>query len=363
MVASVRQTPSGTWQVRYLDPHRRPRGRNFKRKTDALRFARSVDIDVERGSWTNPGLGRTRFKQWAEEWMRGATHLKPKTRVGYENSLKNHVLPTFGEVPVDSIDRAFIRRYVVALTEKGAGPSTIHTAIQIVRSVLDVAVDDGGLKENPARNLRLPRIAEAEKLFLTPSQVEDLALAIQPPYGILIRFAAYSGLRAGEIGALRVRRIDLSRGSVEVAESLADVRGQLVFGATKTYARRHVPLPKFLRDEMEEFLRGRRSDLDALVFTNMGDGPLRHNWFSKARFKPAVISAGLPKSLRFHDLRHTYAAFCINSTADPYAVMRRMGHSSITVTYGTYGHLFPRRDEDITAGLEALHATVDRLTA
>ncbi|MEX2253467.1 MAG: hypothetical protein WD649_04890 [Thermoleophilaceae bacterium] len=52
-----------------------------------------------------------------------------------------------------------------------------------------------------------------------------------------------------------------------------------------------------------------------------------------------------------------------NSTADPYAVMRRMGHSSITVTYGTYGHLFPRRDEDITAGLEALRATVERRSA
>lgn len=357
-MASLRQTSSGTWQVRYLDPHRRPRGRNFKRKTDALRFARTVDIDVERGSWTNPALGRTRFGEWADEWMRGATHLKPKTRVGYENSLKNHVLPMFAAVPVDSVDRAFVRRYVTALTEKGAGPSTIHTAIQIVRSVLDVAVADGALKENPARNLRLPRTAEAEKLFLTASDVEALAQEIAAPYGTLVRFAAYSGLRAGEIGALRIRRLDLVRGSVEVAESLADIRGQMVFGSTKTYARRHVPLPKFLRDEMEEFVRGRRSDLDGLVFTNMGGGPLRHNWFSKARFKPAIAAAGLPSDLRFHDLRHTYAAFCINSTADPYAVMRRMGHSSITVTYGTYGHLFPRRDEDITAGLEALRAAV-----
>ena len=61
--------------------------------------------------------------------------------------------------------------------------------------------------------------------------------------------------------------------------------------------------------------------------------------------------------------RQTYAAFCINSTADPYSVMRRMGHSSIAVTYGTYGHLFPRRDQDITAGLEALRATVGARSA
>ncbi len=65
-------------------------------------------------------------------------------------------------------------------------------------------------------------------------------------------------------------------------------------------------------------------------------------------------AAGLPGEFRFHDLRHTYAALCIASTADPYAVMRRMGHSSITVTYNTYGHLFPERDAEITAKLENL---------
>ncbi len=71
-----------------------------------------------------------------------------------------------------------------------------------------------------------------------------------------------------------------------------------------------------------------------------------------------MIGAGLPEQLRFHDLRHTYAAFCIASTADPYAVMRRMGHSSITVTYNTYGHLFSERDAEITDRLEDLYRRV-----
>ena len=67
--------------------------------------------------------------------------------------------------------------------------------------------------------------------------------AITPPYGTLIRFAAYTGLRAGEIGAVRVKRIDFRRGRVEVAESVSDVAGQLIVGPTKTYANRHVPMP------------------------------------------------------------------------------------------------------------------------
>ncbi|MGH9223663.1 MAG: tyrosine-type recombinase/integrase, partial [Acidimicrobiales bacterium] len=93
---------------------------------------------------------------------------------------------------------------------------------------------------------------------------------------------------------------------------------------------------------------------DDAVVTAARGGPLRHGLFYNRAFKPAVVAAGLPPALRFHDLRHTYAAFCIASTADPYAVLRRMGHSSITVTYGTYGHLFPERDAEITDRLEDL---------
>ncbi len=95
-------------------------------------------------------------------------------------------------------------------------------------------------------------------------------------------------------------------------------------------------------------------DPDDLVFSAPRGGLVRHGLFYRRSFKPAAEAAGLPEALRFHDLRHTYAAFCIASTADPYAVMRRMGHSSITVTYNTYGHLFPERDADITDRLEDL---------
>ena len=141
---------------------------------------------------------------------------------------------------------------------------------------------------------------------------------------------------------------------MEVAESLADLGGHLEFGATKNYARRHVPLPPFLRDELGEYIALGRRNTDDLVFSAPLGGPLRHGLFYRRAFKPAVLAAGLPEGLRFHDLRHTYAAFCIASTADPYAVMRRMGHSSITVTYNTYGHLFPERDAEITDRLEDL---------
>ncbi len=176
---------------------------------------------------------------------------------------------------------------------------------------------------------------------LRKSVDRGLAETITPGmYGTLIRFAAYTALRAGEIGALRLGRVDLLRGRVEVAESLADVGGHLEFGPTKT--------------TLAGTSRCRRSYGTSSANTSRSvpghQGPclLCSTWRapSPRPVLQALLQAGRrrrrpPEQLRFHDLRHTYAASCIASTADPYAVMRRMGHSSITVTYNTYGDLLP----------------------
>ena len=103
-----------------------------------------------------------------------------------------------------------------------------------------------------------------------------------------------------------MKRLDLARGTVEVAESVTDVAGELVFGPTKTYANRHVPMPPSLLEEMTQYLGTRGSDREGFVFTAPQGGPLRHGNFYRTRFKPAVCAAGLPETLRFHDLRHTY---------------------------------------------------------
>jgi integrase len=203
----------------------------------------------------------------------------------------------------------------------------------------------------PRQSLPLRSWDRAEMLFLTPPQVASLADAVRPEtFSTLIRFAAYTGFRAGESAGGQGRPL---RGTVEVVESLEDVGGLLAFGPAKTYVRRQVPLPPFLRASW----RATSPDVPTIRMTSCSPRPrglLRHRLFYKRSFKPAVADVGLPEGLRFHDLRHTYAAFCIASTADPYAVMRRMGHSSITVTYDTYGHLFPERDAEITDRLEEL---------
>jgi integrase len=97
-------------------------------------------------------------------------------------------------------------------------------------------------------------------LFLSAAEVERLAEAIVPPYGVLVCFAAYTGLRAGEIAALRVKRLGLLRGSVRVVESATEVGGRLMLGPTKTHADRTVRLPRFLREELAAYLADRPRD-------------------------------------------------------------------------------------------------------
>jgi integrase len=143
----------------------------------------------------------------------------------------------------------------------------------------------------------------------------------------------------------------LLRRRVEVTESVSEVKGRLVFGPTKTYQNRSVPIPRFLCEEISLALTGKNSG--EFVFSSPEGGPFRHGNFYARHFKPALRRAGLPETVRFHDLRHTFAGLLIAEGAHPRAIMERMGHSSITVTLNTYGHLLPGLEERLTEALDA----------
>ena len=136
----------------------------------------------------------------------------------------------------------------------------------------------------------------------------ELAAAIAVPFPLLVRFDAYTGLRAGELAALRVGRLDLLRGACEVVESATEVDNKLVWGVTKNYERRTVRLPRFLCEQVGAYLADRPHAPDDLVFTMLQGGPLREPKFAERYFKPAARAAGLPAALRVHDLRHTCAS-------------------------------------------------------
>jgi integrase len=353
---SIDRLPSGRWRARYRDASGRGHSRVFKTKADASAFLATIETDLLRGDWNDPRLNGVPMHDWAQQWFETTAHLKPKTRVEYESNLRNHVLPFFGDRPVGAIDAVGVRQFVSALRADGLEHGTVKKAKAVLSMVLGAAAEAGAIKANPCANVRIGRAARREMVFLSADEVEALANAIVEPYGTLVRFAAYTGLRAGEIAALRVGRLNLLHRSVEVAESLSIIPQQgFVFGPTKNYQRRTVPLPAFLVDEVAEHLATRgRPGRDALVFTSPNGAPLRQHHFYWRCFKPAIERAGLDVQPRFHDLRHTCVALLIAEGAHQLTIMRRLGHSSIQVTLDTYGHMFPELEEDVTQRLDAV---------
>lgn len=359
---NVRKLPSGRWQARYRDHHdiQHVGPVTFATKAEANRFLATVETDLNRGDWTDHRLGRTKFSACADEWLATVVHLKAKTRVGYVSQLRSHVMPAFGNHSVGALTQADVRVFVSRMVADGAAPGTVRNAYRVVRLVLDTAVASGALKTNPAIGVKLPRSERSEMIFLTSEQVDALADEINQHYRVMILFAAYTGLRAAEIAGLRVGRVDLLRGVVDVVETIGDANGHLVSSDTKTHERRTVPLPRFLVDELIGHLGTRSAEPNALVFTSARGQPIRQNNFYRRHFTPAVARAGLPTGTRFHDLRHTCAALLIAQGAHPKAIAELLGHSTITVTLDRYGHLFPSLAEALAEGLDRTYRETPR---
>ena len=209
------------WRVRYRDPAGRERAKSFARKQDAQRFLQHAEADKLRGQWVDPRRARTTVGELAERWYATTVTLKPKTREDYRSLLHNHILPTFGDRAVASLDTLAVRGWLAGLVSGGLSPSRAKHAYYVLYAVLEAAIQAGALVRNPAAGVRAPREISREMHFLSAAEVERLADAIVPPYGLLVRFAAYTGLRAGELAALRVKRLDLLRGTVRVVEAVS----------------------------------------------------------------------------------------------------------------------------------------------
>jgi integrase len=188
----------------------------------------------------------------------------------------------------------------------------------VLRNILQAAVKGGAIRSNPCAGIRVARAKRQEPVFLRPDQVHRLAAEVAnpprptrhpqrryPEYRLLILFAAYTGLRASELAALKVRRLSLldpKRASVEVVEAVTEVGakevdGGLALGDTKNNSHRRVGIPAFLIEE----LRKHTNDMgpDDLIFRSPEGGPLRHKNFYDRHFRPAVAHAGLPSRTRF----------------------------------------------------------------
>ena len=356
-MARVRQHRE-KYQVLYRDPAtKRERSAGvFTKKSDALRFKRRLEYELETDQWIDPTLGSTAFSPWAREWLSTRAHLKPKTREGYESLLNSQVLPAFGDSRLKAVRPLDVDRWVSEMETNGLSASRIRQAVSLFKLIMDAAVRNLMIARNPAEGVNLPKKTPREMQYLNGSEIERLADAVPERYSTLVYVLAYCGLSAGEATALKRARVNLLQSELLIAEAATEVHGALIFGETKNRAHRTVALPKFVREALDSHMhRFTRPQPDSLVFSTDEGTPLRLSNFRNRVWKPALHRAELNDGLRIHDLRHTAASLLITSDIHPKVVQEHLGHSSITTTMDRYGHLYPEARIKVAEALDSLH--------
>jgi integrase len=331
---------SRRYRARYRDLGGRQHEKRCTRKVDAQRWLDEATSALVTQTWTAPERGRVTVAAWSEQWLAAQTGIKPSTRYRYGSLLRTHVLPRWGRHRLSDVTHADVAAWVAALRSNGSAPSTVRQAHRVFSLLLDLAVRDGRVPRNPATRVPLPRVTRDEPRFLTHDQVERLAEAAGQDSDV-IRLLAYTGLRFGEMTALRVRRVDFLRRRLIIAEAATEVAGKLEFGTPKTHQQRTVPLPAAVAESLARRCGGKRAD-DFVITTPAGT-PLRLRNWRRVVFDPSVRAAGLV-DVTPHDLRHTAASLAVSSGATVKAVQRMLGHASAAMTLDVYSGLF---DDDL----------------
>jgi integrase len=353
MASIQKRTRNGriSWRAMYRDPAGEQRSKSFPRKSDAERFLVGVESSKITGSYIAPELARLTVGEWSRRWLAGKVNLKASTRERYAGILREHIEPRWGTVKLADVGHADIQRWVSELADQSA-PATVRKVHRVLSLILALAVRDGRLVRNPAAGVNLPRVVTAEHRYLTHEQVHALA-AECGPYGLVVLTLAYTGLRWGEMAALRVGRIDFLRRRAAIAESVTVVAGAQTWGTPKGHERRSVPIPRFLVDDLAAHVAGRAPG--DLVFPGAKGGALRTHVFQRAALTAAAKAIGA-EGLHPHELRHTAASLAIASGANIKVVQTMLGHKSATMTLDLYGHLFPDQLDEVAEALDVARA-------
>lgn len=354
------------YRVRYRTPDRRQTDkRGFTTKRDAERFARTVEVSKDRGEYINPADANITVAELGPTWLRGKESLKPSSYRPLEAAWRNYVLPRWGAHKITTITTTDVQTWVTCLTVgnpqatppvKGRSASVVIRAYGVLAGILDMAVKDRRITNNPARGVdTLPRRTRKPHVYLSHEFVHSIAQ--HSKYPDLVLTLAYCGLRWGEAVALRVSDVDMLRRKIHVRRNAVEIGGRIHLGTPKTHEARTVPVAGFLADRYAELMKGRGPD--DLLFPGPDGGFLRsarvhkdnYSWFASA-----LDAAGAPR-ITPHDLRHTAAAFAVSAGANVKVVQRMLGHSSAAMTLDVYADLF---DDDLNAVATALDHAVSQ---
>lgn len=300
--------------------------------------------------------------QAADAWVRGVRAgtvrnrsgdlYKPSALRGYEQALRDYILPGLGARRLNELRRGDVQRLADELVAAGHSASTVRNAFLPLRAICRRALTRGDLTVNPTIGLELPAVRGKRDRVASPAEAARLIAALPAADRPIWATAMYAGLRLGELQALRCSDIDLGRNVVHVRRSWD--RSDGVVEPKSQAGLRNVPIAAVLRRELESTSK----ESDALAFGRGHEVPFSasgvvdraHRLWRRAGL--AIITT--------HECRHTFASLMIAAGVNIKALQVFMGHASITVTMDRYGHLMPGSESEAAALLDAyLTATRD----
>ena len=347
---SIYQRSDGTWCATYSAGYN-SHGKRVRRTIFGVtrEEARDKLTKILSTKLSGPEFESSRLKLnlYLERWLEDSA--RPTVRIttyqSYRGIINNHINPQLGGVMLAKLTPTHILGLYADMERDGASPRVRQLTHAVLRRALKQVVKWGLALRNVCDAVDPPRVAHKEISPLTPEQVDKLLKETKHDrlHGLYV-LAVTIGMRLGELFALQWPNVDLSKGTINVCQTLIDINGQLILAEPKTTkSRRLIQLPKVavyaLKKHRAAIVAEGLADV-LWVFCNQSGNPLRRSHFHAYQFKPLLKHIKLP-DIRFHDLRHTSATMLLSAGVHPKVVQERLGHAQISITLDTYSHVLP----------------------
>lgn len=374
-------------QVGSLIRHHRKR-LNGKRKTKYHSFKgtkRDAEIELAklisaaaRGDHIDPSKVTVAefLDRWEAEWATG--HLGGKSFERYSELLRSHVRPHLGATRLQRLKPTDLSQLYAALllegrqsrgarARSGLSPQTVAYVHRVLHRALGHATVWGLLLSNPAASVEPPKSQRSELEILTEAEVKTVLQKLRGrSIYLLVTLGLSTGMRRGEMLALRWKDIDLEAGKIRVEHSLEQTRAGLRFKSPKTrHGLRSLSISRSVVAELKSHKKKQSEQRLALglgkdtgtglVFRRPDGEPMLPNSVS-TEWRRLVVALGLPK-VSLHAWRHTHASQLIASGMDVLKISRRLGHGSPSITLDVYGHLFDTGDDRAAAVFEQAYGS------
>ena len=278
------------------------------------------------------------FEEWMHEWIEEVQEdVKPSTLSSYYYKLTKYILPMIKDISLNEISLETGKIILKNLQEKLAN-STIQVIFRILNKCLNHARKMGKILSNPFSELKLPKAKRSKVRALTLAEQKRIMQTAGKErrwYGLPAILALHSGMRIGEIAALKWSDIDFETNLIRVSHTYQRIKvkhkTQLIFADSKTEASvRVIPMGSALKKLLTKHRKYSKTEF---VFSTNGH-PCEPRLLTH-HFHKICSKANVPK-IHFHQLRHTFATRCLEAKTDISSVSALLGHASTQMTLDTY---------------------------